>query len=75
MEKLESDLKKEIIDDIVTELSKSHSDLYYSSTSIIAQLVYDTIHSQKISREKFEVVKDLDREDLQVLMSYSSSCC
>ena len=75
MEKLEIDIKKEIIDNLVNDLSKDSPDLYYSPTSVIAQIVFDKIQANLLSREKYEVVKDLSREDIQVLMSYSSSCC
>ena len=75
MEKLESKIKKEIVQTIINELSKKEPDLYYTDTMTIASLVVEYIEDKKLKQTEYELVKDLSRNDVQVLMSYNSNCC
>lgn len=72
MEKLAIDKKKEIINRIVQELSKTQPDLYYTDTSTVASIVKDYIHDKKLPNDQFELVKDMDFRDIAILMSFTS---
>lgn len=72
MEKLIVDQKRDIINSIVEELTKTQPDLYYTDTSTIASIVKDYIHENKLPKEKYELVKDMDFRDIGILMSFTS---
>lgn len=72
MEKLIINQKKDIINSIVEDLKKTQPDLYYTDTSTIASIVRDYIHANKLSKEKYELVKDMDFRDIGILMSFTS---
>ena len=77
MEKLKRDQQKEIINQLVNQLSKESADLYYTDSSTIASLVHHKIQndSGQLSHQQMEIVKDLSNEDILILLSYKSSCC
>lgn len=75
MEKLDTELKKQIIQDIINSLNKADPNLYYTDTMTVAALIVEYIQEQKLKKNEFELVKDLSRNDVQVLMSYNSNCC
>ena len=75
MEKLDSTRRKDIIQSIINDLNKSKPELYYTDTMTICALVEDYIKDKKLSQSEFELVKNLSRDDIQVLMSYNSNCC
>lgn len=75
MEKLDSVKKKEIIQSIINDLSKSDPDLYYTDTMTIAAFVEEYINDKKLIQSEYDLVKNLSRDDIQVLMSYNSNCC
>lgn len=75
MEKLKSDEQKEIVNSIVAELAKKNSELYYTDSSTIANLIYEKIHNPDFSKSKFEKVGELSRDDILILMSYNTTCC
>ncbi|MCO4793530.1 MAG: hypothetical protein KC493_07455 [Bacteriovoracaceae bacterium] len=72
---LESNLKKQILDKIVGELSKSDPNLYYVNSNSISHLIKEYIQERKLKEEDYERVKDLSPSDILILMSYKSSCC
>jgi hypothetical protein len=74
-EKVLNDDRKSIVQSIIDELSQSDPNLYYTNTSIIAQMVYQQIQDKKINRHDFEKMKDLSAADILILISYKSSCC
>jgi hypothetical protein len=75
MEKLDSVKKKEIIQSIINMLSKSDPELYYTDTMTITSYVSDYIKEKNLKQSEYELVKDLSRDDIQILMSYNSNCC
>lgn len=76
MEKLKGTEQKEIVDSLISELSKEHPDLYYTDSSSIANLVYEKIHSKgALTKQKFDTVKDLSSNDILIVMSYNTNCC
>jgi len=75
MEKLIVEKQKEIINEIISELSKESIDLYYTDSSTIANLVVEKIQSEKFPKEKKDIVKKLSYSDILILMSYNSNCC
>ena len=75
MEKLDSVKKKEIIQSIINILSKSDPELYYTDTMTITSYVSDYIKEKNLKQSEYELVKDLSRDDIQILMSYNSNCC
>lgn len=72
---LKIEKQKQIIDKIITKLSKDES-LYYLSTMDICFEVHKIIQSGKeLSHSDFELVENLSSQDIQTLISYNSSCC
>lgn len=76
MEKLESNIKKEIINEIIKELSKINIDLYYTDSITIANLIYEEIQQGSLlSKQKKDIVKSLKPDDIHILISFKTSCC
>ena len=75
MEELIVDKQKKIINKIVTELGSSEVDLYYTDSSTIANLIVEKIKEHKLPRHELDIVKDLNYQDVLILMSYNSNCC
>ena len=75
-EELPIDIKKKIIAKVVSHLASKDESLYYEPTINICQDIYNCIQkgSYLSSKEK-ELTIDLSPEDIQILLSYSSSCC
>jgi len=74
MEEKRKDLKnskqKNIVTNIVNILSEAHPSFYYLSTIEIAAEIEDYIHKPgKLSVTDHDLVKDLDRRDIQILLS------
>ncbi len=74
-EELLSDQKKKVIDKIISELSQSDPQLYYTDSSSVASIVKDYIDDKKLERGHYEMVKDMSAHDIQMLMSFKSNCC
>jgi len=67
---LKNSKQKVIINDIVSILSKAHPSFYYLSTVEIAAEVKDYIQkSGQLSQTDHELVRALDRRDIQILLS------
>ncbi len=64
--------QKEVIVEIINDLQRDDEDLYYSPTIEIAELVYEYINSDEMPIESKDIVRDLDRNDIQILMSIHS---
>jgi len=64
--------KKEIIQKIVSHLRDSDRELYYAPTIEIAELVVQHIQSEKLNAKDREIVQELSRDDVQILMSLNS---
>lgn len=64
--------KKEIIQKIVSLLRDQYSELYYSPTIEIAELVFQHINSSDFPQKELEIVGELTRDDIQILMSLNS---
>ena len=75
MEELKSQQQKDIINEILKDLSHQQIDLYYTDSNTIAHMIETYIKEGKLNRHKFEIVKDLNKKDILILMSYNSSCC
>lgn len=74
MEEKRKDLKntrqKESIDDILLALSKKNPSFYYLSTIEVAAEVKNYVHSSdELSTENHDLLKDLTRHDIQMLLS------
>lgn len=62
--------QKRIINDVLAALNESHPSFYYLSTIEIAAEIKTYIHaSGKLSVDHFELVGDLSRRDIQILLS------
>jgi len=62
--------QKEIVEGIITALNESNPSFYYLSTIEIAAEVKKHIHQKgNLLHEDFELVKDLTRRDIQILLS------
>jgi hypothetical protein len=76
LEEKEKDLlhnkKKEIIGKIVMILRDSDKELYYAPTIEIAEMIFQHINSDQLSTKDREIVADLSRDDIQILMSLNS---
>ncbi|MCO4795250.1 MAG: hypothetical protein KC493_16145 [Bacteriovoracaceae bacterium] len=68
--------QKEIINKVVNHLSGVGFSLYYESTINVCHEIHDIIQNGDLldHDDKKEVI-DLDSNDIQVLLSYKSSCC
>lgn len=75
MEKLKSDQQKEIINNIVSNLSHEHPDLYYSDSNHIAYLIHQKIQEKSLNKSQFDLVKDLSQDDIHIMMSFKTNCC
>ena len=74
MEEKHKDLKsvkqKKLLQKIVEKLSSEHPDLYYMATTDVAAAIEDYIEEPaKLSADEKELMKGLDRHDIQVLLS------
>ena len=75
-EELLIEKQKIVIDKIVNHLSTLGQSLYYEPTINICHEIYNIIHNEKFLKQKDkEAVIKLDSKDIQVLLSYNSSCC
>ena len=62
--------QKRIINDVLAALNESHPSFYYLSTIEIAAEIKTYIHtSGQLSVDHFELVGDLSRRDIQILLS------
>lgn len=69
-EELKSDKKKKAIDKLVSQLAKDATDIYYMPTAEVAEKILGIVQSRKgISSEDYELLKDLDTRDIQIIMS------
>lgn len=67
---LKNTLQKEVINEVVQILNDSHPSFYYLSTIEVAAEIKGYIHQAgNLSHEKFGLVKDLSRRDIQILLS------
>lgn len=68
---LRSAQQKSILDEVVTRLSQEETDLYYMSTSHIAQYIFELMKEGKsgLSREKLDLVQDLSSRDIEILIA------
>jgi hypothetical protein len=67
---LNSTKSKAAIADIVAELNTSHPSFYYLSTIEIAAEVKKYIHHPgNLDQQKFELLRDLSRRDIQMFLS------
>lgn len=75
-EKLIVEEQKMIINKIVSHLSTLGSDMYYEPTINICHAIQAMFKKDNFldKREK-ELVHNLDHNDIQILLSYNSSCC
>ncbi|WP_171102003.1 MULTISPECIES: hypothetical protein [unclassified Ruegeria] len=70
---LVSERQKQLLDRMVVELSRSHGDLYYHSTSQIALLLEQHIQAGTglLAAEK-DLLKDLSRRDIEIMLSLTN---
>ena len=71
-EKLENDQKKKIINRLISQLSV---DFYYTPTTEVASVIHEKIQEGDLPRQDYELVKNLSSRDIEVLISFASSCC
>ena len=70
-EKLVFNQRKEIIEKLVSSLAKNNSEIYYSPTIEISELIRIEIENcELINQDQKAIVEDLDVHDIQVLLSY-----
>lgn len=71
--------QKELINTIVARLSELHPSFYYSATSEIAYEIElyikngDGSSGQGLSHDETELLKDLSRNDIQMILSLHSA--
>ncbi|MEM9370269.1 MAG: hypothetical protein AAGA26_03825 [Pseudomonadota bacterium] len=67
---LDSEKQKKLLDGLVSELSRSHPDLYYQPTSQIARYLMEYIQGDaKLSADDRTLLKRLSLRDIEVLLS------
>lgn len=67
---LKSSRQRAVLDKLMTKLAKKEPSFYYLSTSDIAASLHEAIVARAgLSPEDFELVKDLERQDIQILLS------
>ncbi|MFT5573366.1 MAG: hypothetical protein ACI9FR_002301 [Cryomorphaceae bacterium] len=74
MEEKRKDLKstqqKQVIQEVIQTLNQSHPSFYYLPTIELAAEIKRHIHQNgTLIHDKFELVKDLSRRDIQILLS------
>ena len=70
---LKSSKQRVLIKGIVDELAKTNPSFYYLSTIELAAEIKQHIHSPAaLSHDDFQLVKDLKRQDIQLLLSLHS---
>ncbi len=75
-EKLLIDDQKIIIDKIVNHLSSLGSSMYYESTINICREIHEIIKNKSLlNKNENDSVSMLSPDDIQILLSYNSSCC
>ncbi len=63
--------QKKILDEVIAILNDSHPSFYYLSTVEVAAEIKKYMHvSGSLSHEKYELVKNLKRADIQILLSF-----
>ncbi|MBD64786.1 MAG: hypothetical protein CME62_06240 [Halobacteriovoraceae bacterium] len=75
MEELIRDKRKKIIARLVSELARENMDLYYTDSMTVSSLVVEKIAQKKLPKQDYDLVKDFSARDIQILLSYNSSCC
>lgn len=67
---LRSTRQKEIIDKVIAQLHKLHPSFYYLSTiEVAAEIKKYTHEPNNLSLEELELVDNLSRRDIQILLS------
>jgi hypothetical protein len=67
---LKSTQQKEVIQDVIQTLNQSHPSFYYLPTIELAAEIKQHIHQKgNLTHDKFELVKELSRRDIQILLS------
>jgi len=67
---LKSTKQKRIIENVVQTLSKSDPQLYYLSTIELAAQIQNHISEHRaLSKDDYDLVKDLSRRDIQLILS------
>ena len=75
-DKKKVDIQQDIIDRIVKHLSTLGSDMYYSPTINICYEIQGIINQKTfLKKEEQEMVANLDANEIQSLLRYSSNCC
>jgi hypothetical protein len=74
-EKLKVEQQKIIVNSLVSLLAEEVPDLYYTDTSTIAHLVVEKIQAKSLSQQDYQLVSDLTKDDVLVLISYQTRCC
>lgn len=67
---LEAEKQRQLIQRLVQELSRSHVDFYYRSTSEIAMLIANYAKSDaKLTQEDVALLEGLSRREIEFLLS------
>lgn len=70
---LDVNKQREILSRLAGDLMKDHSDMYYSSTYEISEMVYEKIHQKGVlDVQEYTLMKDLSVRDIQVLYGVNS---
>lgn len=64
--------RKQLIDRLVLQLSKEDDQFYYYPTVEVAALIIDLRDQGRIPLQEQEIIKDLDLQDIQVLLSHKN---
>ena len=68
------DLKKKLIQELVSELMLKDESLYYAPTTDVCRLIYDRIQNGSLNKEQKDLLEKLSPKDIQIFLSYSSCC-
>ncbi|MAX66900.1 MAG: hypothetical protein QF441_07970 [Bacteriovoracaceae bacterium] len=76
-EDLKVNQQKKIINNLVEKLAQESTELYYTDSMTICNLVVEKIQAPKnnLTKTEYDLVKNLTRNDIQILLSYNSNCC
>ena len=63
--------QKKIIAEVIESLNQSHPSFYYLSTiEVAAEIKKYMQEPAKLSHDQYEIIKDLSRQDIQMLLSF-----
>lgn len=71
---LKIEQQKKIVDELMATINANDPTFYYMSTSDVADLIFNQINTPgSVPANKLEIVGNLSRRDIQILLSYKKA--